>query len=200
MPATTFHLLRHATYDLLDRGILAGRTTGWGLNEAGRAQAVQLARSLRSLPLAAIIASPLQRAQETAAAIAGERGVGVETDPAFDEVDFGAWSNTAFAVVRDDPRWATFNRFRSMTAPPGGETMLHVQARAVEGMRALAARFPAAEIAVVTHGDVVKAALTHALGMPLDLFHRLDIAPASRSTVVLGDGYLRVLGVNLPPA
>ncbi|HET6183938.1 MAG TPA: histidine phosphatase family protein [Acetobacteraceae bacterium] len=199
MAATTFHLIRHATYELLDRGILAGRTPGWGLNEAGRAQAAALGRLLAGTRLTALIASPMERAQETAAAIGDGCGVAIETDPAFDEVDFGDWSNLPFTVVRDDPRWPAFNRLRSLCAPPGGETMLDVQRRAVAAVRRLAERYPGGEIAIVTHGDVVKALLVHVLGMALDLFHRLDIAPASRSTIVLGADYARVIAINLPP-
>ncbi|MBV8615858.1 MAG: histidine phosphatase family protein, partial [Acetobacteraceae bacterium] len=63
----------------------------------------------------------------------------------------------------------------------------------------LAARYPGAELAAVSHGDIVKAILAHALGTPLDLFRRIEISPASRSVIALQEGGVHVLGVNLPP-
>ena len=51
----------------------------------------------------------------------------------------------------------------------------------------------------VSHSDVIKAVLAYVLGMPLDLLHRLEIAPASRSIVTIGGDFARVEAVNLPP-
>lgn len=197
--ATTIHLIRHATYDLLDRGILAGRTPGWSLNATGRAQAAALGQALAGRDLEAVIASPLERAQETAEAIAGPHGLALEIEPGLNEVDFGAWSGTPFATLHQQPGWQTFNVRRSVAAPPGGETMLAVQLRALEAVMTLVERFPDAEIVAVSHADVIKALLAHALGTPLDMFQRIEIAPASRSTLVIGSNFIRIMGVNLPP-
>lgn len=196
--ATRILLIRHADYELLDRGILAGRMSGWGLNERGRAQSKALAEALAGRTLAAVVASPLERAQETARYIAAPHRLEVRIEPGLDEVDFGHWSGRPFAELHHDPAWPAFNRFRAVAAAPGGETMLAVQARALAVLVALRGRFPGAEVAAVSHADVIKAVLAHALGMPLDLFQRLVIAPASRSILVLGEDFLRIEGVNLP--
>jgi len=194
---TTIHLIRHASYDLLGR-VLAGRTPGHALNEAGRAEAERLAAALAPRPLAAVAASPLQRAQETASIIAAPHGLAVLEIPGLNEIDFGTWSGMTFDALHADPGWAEFNTLRATVPIPGGESMLAAQSRAVAAMVALAARFPNAEIAAVSHGDVIKALIAHALGAPLDLFQRIEIAPASRSVIALGPGAIRVLGVNLP--
>ena len=76
--------------------------------------------------------------------------------------------------------------------------MLALQLRAFAALIGLRDRCPDAEVAAVTHADVIKAVLAHALGIPLDLCQRLVINPASRSILVLGDDFLRVEGVNLP--
>ena len=59
-------LIRHAENDYSKRGRLAGRLPGVHLNERGRAQALELAESLRGAPIKALYSSPLQRALETA--------------------------------------------------------------------------------------------------------------------------------------
>jgi probable phosphoglycerate mutase len=105
----------------------------------------------------------------------------------------------AFQDLRDTPGWIAFNTFRSTAPTPGGETMLAAQARAVAALVRLAARHPGAELAAVSHGDIVKALLAHALGTPLDLLRRIEIDPASRSVIALEERDARALGINLPP-
>jgi broad specificity phosphatase PhoE len=196
--ATTVHLIRHASYDLLGR-VIAGRQPGHALNAAGRAEAARLAETLKARALVAILSSPIERAQETARIIAAPHRLDVLTEPDLTEIEFGAWTGMSFADLDKQPGWAAFNVFRSTAPIPGGETMLAAQARAVAALTRLTARYPGAEFAVVSHGDIIKAILAHALGTPLDLLRRIEIDPASRSVIALQERDLRVLGVNLPP-
>jgi len=194
---TVFHLVRHATYGLIGH-VLAGRTPGHRLNPAGQAQAAALAASLAALPIAAIVSSPLERTRETAEAIAAPHGLPVQIEPDLIEIDFGEWTGSAFPALHALPEWRAFNSFRSSTPIPGGETMLAAQSRAVAAILRQRAAHPGSELVVVSHGDVVKAILAHFLGMPLDLFRRLDIAPGSRSVLALHDEDAQVRAVNLP--
>jgi probable phosphoglycerate mutase len=96
-------------------------------------------------------------------------------------------------------RLAALQRYRSGTRAPGGELALEAQARAVAAALRLAAAHPDdpdARVAAVSHADVIKAVLGHALGIPLDLQHRLEVAPASVSEVELRPWGARVLAVN----
>lgn len=194
---TVFHLVRHAEHGLLGR-TLTGRVPGIGLNENGRAQAGRMAAVLAGRHITAVRCSPQQRAQETAGPIAAALGVAVHTDPAWDEVDFGAWSGQDFADLQHDPAWHAWNNFRSTAPTPGGETMLTVQSRAVAALASCQAADPDGEVLVVSHLDVLRAVLAHALGMPLDLMFRIELAPASRSMLALWDTGVRVDGVGLP--
>ncbi|HEX3350177.1 MAG TPA: histidine phosphatase family protein [Acetobacteraceae bacterium] len=191
----TLHLIRHASYGMLGRG-LAGRASGYSLSEQGRAEAEALAASLASCPIDVIVSSPLERARETAEPLARRLGIPVRIDPAFTEIDFGVWTGKSFDALRGDAEWRRWNVFRSMAAIPGGETMHAVQARGLAAVQALSE----GEVAIVTHSDVIKALLTHFLGMPLDLFPRIEIAPASRSQVRLFQDNVRVDAINLPLA
>ena len=184
-------LVRHAAHDLLGR-TLTGRRSGVGLNEVGRAHAERLAARLARQRLAAVLSSPLERCLETAAPIARACRVAVEQSAALDEIDFGGWSGQGFEELRGDPAWAFWNACRGIARCPGGESMLEAQARIVRRLE----RLPPGDVALVSHGDVIKAALCWALGLSLDFVHRFEISPGSISAIELGKGAPLVLRVN----
>jgi ribonuclease H / adenosylcobalamin/alpha-ribazole phosphatase len=195
---TRLLLIRHAAFPGVGQ-VLAGRSAGVGLSDDGRLQATRLADSLAGTRLAAVIASPQQRAQETAAPLAQRHGMGVLTDTAFDEVDFGDWTGRTIESLRDDPGWHAWNTTRATARPPGGELFTMVQARAMAGATRLSERFPDAAVAVVTHADVIRAMLAVVLGMaPGGVLH-LDVDPASVSTLDLHGAWPQVRGVNHSP-
>ena len=195
---TTFLLVRHATCDPVGHR-LAGRAPGVSLNGAGREQATRLAGWLAAAPVAAVYASPLERAQETAAYIADPRGLPVVADPAFVELDFGRWTGRTIKSLAGDERWTRFNEFRSATVPPGGESMLAAQARAVAGLAALAERHPSATVVVVSHADVLRAVVGYFVGAPLDFLLRLEVAPASVTTLALNPWGAQLCSLNASP-
>ena len=119
------------------------------------------------------MSSPLERARETAAAIAEPAGLPVEIDPALIEIDFGDWTGSRFEALHGSEAWRRYNAFRGTACSPGGEAMLDVQARAVAAMVRGREAHPGAELVLVSHADVIKAALAHFLGAPLDLFQRI---------------------------
>lgn len=196
MGVCTVHLVRHAEHGEFGRA-LTGRRPGVSLSEVGRQQAAALARHFAASDARAVLTSPVQRALETAGAVASALGLAAAVEPGLEEVDFGAWTGQAFDTLGAAPGWAAWNTARSLAPTPGGETMLAVQARAVGAL--LGQRAAGGTVVAVSHADVIRAALAYALGMPLDLMHRLEVGPASRSVVVLGENFARVEAVNLPP-
>lgn len=194
---TLFHLIRHGAYPLLDQAL--GGRADHELSDLGRTQADRLAAQLARRPIAAVISSPVRRAWQTAEPIAAGLGLDLIPDPAFSEIDFAGWTGRRFAELHADPAWQVWNRWRGSASVPGGESMLTVQSRAVAGVLRWAAAHPAAELAIVSHADVIKAVLAHVLGAPLDLMRRIEIGPGSISQVVLIEADAKVLAVNLPP-
>jgi broad specificity phosphatase PhoE len=186
----TFLLIRHAAHVDLDRR-LSGRTPGVPLSAAGEAQAQALARRLAGT-VDRVEASPLDRAQATAAAI----GLPVHTVEALTEIDFGPWSGRSFADLAGDPEWDAWNAHRGSARPPEGESMGEAQARVMAHLRATAAAHGDRAIAAVTHADLVKAAVAAVMGVPLDNLGTFDIAPASVTRIVLGPWGGRVLALN----
>jgi len=179
--STTLYLVRHAAHD--DVGsYLAGRLPGIHLGSAGLAQADRLAARLATTTLETILCSPRERARATAAAIARGRGIEPQPTPALDEIDFGCWSGQRFEALAADPRWRRWNAARSLARTPGGECMLDVQRRVVALIEGLSG-----PVLLVSHADVIKAAVCHYLGLALDAWSRFDIAPASISVIEFGE-------------
>lgn len=193
--ATTVILIRHATHDRVG-AVLCGRMPGVTLGEEGRREAKSLADRFRGEQIAAVMTSPLERARETAQIIADRIGIAVEIDEALNEIDFGDWTGQAFDALDPDPHWRLWNSSRGTTRPPGGEPMSAVQARIVHRIERLRAEHPDGEVILVGHCDVIKAALAHHLGLPLDAYDRFEISPASVSVLALWPGGSRVMSLN----
>jgi broad specificity phosphatase PhoE len=118
---------------------------------------------------------------------------------AVNEIDVGEWAGKDFADLQQDTRWAAWNNARNVTRPPGGETMLEVQARVVGHLERVRGSHPDQAVVLVSHGDVIKAALLYCLKMPIDGYRLFDISPASVSTLVIGDWGAKVLSMNEVP-
>jgi probable phosphoglycerate mutase len=195
---TVFHLVRHAEHDLLGR-VLTGRMPGVSLNERGREQAAELARHFSGCAIAAVVSGPLERAQETAGPIAAALRLEVVTDAGLDEIDFGEWTGMTFEALQDAPGWRAWNQFRGTAPTAGGEMMVEALARALRSIARLRQMYPVSKIVLVGHQDVLKALLAHSMGMPLDLMHRIELTPASRSVLKVSDeGDAWVTGLGIP--
>lgn len=164
--------------------ILAGHTPGLHLDARGQAQVQALAGRLAALPVAAIVSSPLERCQETAAALAEQRDSPVQLDERLAECRYGDWTGQPLKSLAKDPMWRVVQAHPSAARFPAGESMAAVAARAVEAVRDWNQRLgPDATWIAVSHGDVIKAILADALGCHLDLFQRIVVDPASVSAI-----------------
>jgi probable phosphoglycerate mutase len=193
---TTFLLIRHGTTSWIGHA-LAGHIEGVGLNEGGLTEARQLAGRLRKWPIRAIYSSPLQRAVETATPLAEALGLPVQPRERLTEIRFGRWSGSRIADIETDERWSKFNGLRSLTRAPGGELMLEVQARMADELNELACLHPDHMVALFSHADVIRSAVLLCLGVPLDLFYRVEISPASVSILDFGPAGPVVRSLNM---
>jgi probable phosphoglycerate mutase len=175
---TQLLLIRHGLTDWVGHR-LPGWTPGIHLSEEGRQQAEVLAQRLASLPIDAIYASPLERTTETAEAIAAPHGLSVKLRENLGEVRIGEWTGQSIEDLTKKEEWLTIQFYPSGADFPGGETMHEMQARVVAELDAIRKAHPGATVAVVSHADVIKAAVAHYIGLHLDLFQRLVVYPAS---------------------
>ena len=192
---TTFLLIRHGAH-LLGGDRIAGRAPDVHLSPLGHEQARRLAERIAKLPVRAVYSSPAERTRETAHHLAERLALPVQVLDGLYEIEFGAWTGRSLAELRQSPHFQDWNRFRSGTRIPDGELMLETQSRIVTEMLRLRERHGGGCVALVSHGDVIKAAVAYFLGVPLDLFTRIEIGLASVSVIAIGDQGPWVLGVN----
>jgi 2,3-bisphosphoglycerate-dependent phosphoglycerate mutase len=124
------------------------------LNDAGRAQAHELARELDGLELDAIYTSDLRRASETAEIIHAGRDIPLRREAGLREIDVGSWSGLTRTEIEE--------RFPGVEIHDGETPEAH-RARVVGTVAAIAARHDGARILIVSHGGSLRALLAHAL-------------------------------------
>jgi broad specificity phosphatase PhoE len=191
---TVFHLLRHGEPTVFGR--INGRLPGVGLSAKGRAEIAAVAGRLAEEKIDAIYSSPLQRTRETAEILSDRLALPIQYREDVIELDFGEWTGLTADEIRKDERWQMWNNCRSIAAIPGGESWRQVQDRVVGALFDLQRLHPAESVVIVSHGDVIRAGLLFALGMPLDFYSRIEVAPASLSTIRLDASGIRVLALN----
>lgn len=186
----TVILARHGRTTANVSGVLAGRGKGVLLDEQGELEAKAAAERLASLPLAALVTSPLERCRDTAEAInAGQASrLQVRRERGLLECDYGAWTGQPLKALAKEKLWRTVQAHPSAAVFPDGESMASMSARAVAAVRRWDAEVeaehgPEAVWVAVSHGDVIKSVIADALGMHLDAFQRIVVDPASLSVV-----------------
>lgn len=194
MTATVL-LIRHAAHVELGQ-VLSGRRRDIALSEEGLEQAEILGDLLGTEDIAAIYASPRERAWYTARDIAEPHGLKVETEDRLDEIDFGEWTGLPFAQLEGDPLWQEWNEQRGSARPPGGESMREAVDRAFAFLLEAAAEHDGQAIVALTHCDIIRGVIARCLGLSLDNLLRFDVDPASVSQVLIGHWGTRVISVN----
>jgi probable phosphomutase (TIGR03848 family) len=178
-------LLRHGVTEHTGAR-LSGWMPGLHLSEAGREQARGLAERLGPVALDAVYSSPLERCQETAAVVAEAKGLKVSTLEDVGEVRYGDWTGRAIKELAKEPLWKLVQATPSAARFPEGESLYEMQARSVQALERLREAHPSQTVAVCSHADVIKAVTCHYLGMHLDLYQRVVVAPASVTAFAFG--------------
>ena len=193
------YLIRHGeTDDNVGRMALGRRDVP--LNERGRAQALAIAEALRSRDgIAAVYASPLQRAADTAGPLADALGLSVQPDERFIEMDIGEMDGLSLAAAREKYpdfmlRWLSDEVAEAEM--PGGESLAEVQERAWPAVESLRDAHDGVAAVVVTHNFVLLTVLCRALHLPLARFRRLRHDLGALSVLELTAERQSVLTIN----
>jgi len=161
---THFYLIRHGRTAWNN----SDRLQGWAdepLDDVGQAQTAALAARLHDVRFDALYSSPLRRARQTAEALAVSRGLPVTLDDRLRERNVGDWTG----LTLDQARAQAPDRFMAdwrQAGAPGGEAQAALTARVAAVFDDIVAAYPAATVAVVSHGGALSAVLAHLLGIP----------------------------------
>lgn len=187
---TTLMLVRHGQTAANSQGILAGRSRGVELDEVGRRQVADVGQRIASIPLAAVVTSPLQRCRQTAQAVLAARtpGLSMTVEQGLIECGYGEWTGRSLKELSKEKLWQTVQQQPSAVRFPGGESLTEMSARAVGAVRSWDERLrqehgDQAIWVGISHGDVIKAIVGDALGVHLDSFQRIMVNPASVSVI-----------------
>ena len=194
MTATRIHLVRHGHVENPQRKVY-GRLPGWTLSAAGRRQAAEVARHLEGRPIVHVYTSPLERARETAEAIAAACRAPVSVDDGLIESMLGVhWEGHTWAQVRRT-RFAELDAYlhRPQEVDFVDEPFDALGKRMADTLRAIAERHPGTEVAAVSHGDPIKAAVCHFEGRPIGTLHERRVRTGSLLALEIGGGAARIV-------
>ena len=178
-------LVRHGQTAANAQNLLQGHINH-PLDEVGLAQVSLLGGALQKIaPVSRVVASPLQRAQQTAQAITQglSQHIEVETDPRWIELNYGDFDGQPVSSVSPE-QWATW-RTDEHFRPPHGETLAELSVRVHDAIDALLADSVSAHIVVVSHVSPIKAAVAWTLGVGVEVSWRTALDRASMTTVRL---------------
>ena len=191
-------LVRHGQTD----DNVSGRITGQGqapLNTRGQEQARLAGDALASLGVTHLVSSPVARARQTADIMNERLQLEIAENADLREVGYGDWEGKHFNNIRNDPLYKVVTQNPLAAVFPNGESLLGVQERAVrviEGVR----RDPNLDVAVlVAHGDTLRTALAHYLGLTFNDYRRINLDNGSISVVDFCGDRSRVKAVNFTP-
>ncbi len=183
---TTLVLVRHGVTEHTERKVFSGSGgTDPELTDTGRDQAKRAGEWIHALgDVDVVVSSPLRRTQETAGVIASVLGLEVDIEPAFAEVAFGEWEGFTFAEIleqwpHDMKSWLD----STAVAPPRGEAIDAVRERVLEARDRLIEQHAEKTVVVVSHVTPIKLLVADALGAPITSIYRMELAPASVTTI-----------------
>ncbi|MCX5557231.1 bifunctional RNase H/acid phosphatase [Streptomyces sp. NBC_00038] len=183
----TFVLLRHGETPLTPQKRFSGSGgSDPSLSDVGRDQAERAATALAARgTIQAIVASPLTRTRQTAAAVATRLGLDVTVEDGLRETDFGAWEGLTFAEVRDRYPDDLNAWLESPKAEPtgGGESFEATAGRMAITRDKLIAAYAGRTVLLVTHVTPIKTLVRLAIGAPPESLFRMELSAASLSAV-----------------
>ncbi|MSR63213.1 MAG: histidine phosphatase family protein [Planctomycetes bacterium] len=173
---TKVYLLRHGEVDEAWRDRVYG-ALDVPLSQGGVREAERAARTLSEVDLRAVISSGLSRAEHGAERLRASRELQRIEDPELRELERGAWAGVEVGELerREPDAWQAWFRAPSRVRPLGGENLEDLLRRVLPRIWYWARIHEGMNIAVVTHGWVVRVLVCHALGASLDLAPRLDV-------------------------
>ena len=166
------------------------------LDADGIQQIQKIAPLVASLELDGIYTSPLRRAVQTARVIAEGTNLPICKSEGLNEIAFGDWTGRHFDDLIDDELYRRFIKSPAKTLLPGRETIFDVQRRGLSVINEAAQKVPGGRFLMVSHGDVIRATLSHYMKLPLNEYRRLRVDNGSLSALQTDMRWAEIKYVN----
>jgi broad specificity phosphatase PhoE len=191
----TVFLLRHGETAWNKLGRVMGRSQV-PLGADGIQQIEKVAPLVAALELDGIYTSPLRRAVQTAKLVAQGTNLPITKSEGLNEIAFGDWTGRHFDDLIDDELYRRFIKSPAKTVLPGGETISDVQGRGLRVINEAAQKVPGGRFLFVSHGDVIRAILSHYIKLPLNEYRRLRVDNGSLSALQTDRRWAEIKYVN----
>ena len=189
-------LVRHGETEWNKLKRIQGGGSDTPLNEKGVQQAQSLALKLKPERVQAIYSSRLQRALDTALAIARYHQLEVDSEPSLNEIDAGEMEGTPIDKIGSHLDQLLIKQDGSIFKTHGGESLAEVQQRAWSTIQRLVDKHHDGVIVVVSHYFAILTIICTVLNLPLSQIGRLRLAPGSISTIVFDEQAMRLVLFN----
>ena len=189
------YLLRHAQSVANTKGILAGQDDSVELSKVGFKQAESLVSYLSAIKFSKVYSSPLTRCIQTIAPFMEKNSkIDFQIDNRVIEMNYGKWSGRKLAVLSKDSKWKSVQNNPAGFTFPQGESFKSMRRRIDLALTNL--KKEKGPILVVTHGDIIKMAITSSLGLPINRFQSFVVEPASLTIINLEKSGATILQSN----
>jgi probable phosphoglycerate mutase len=174
---------------------------GWideGIDPSEMPAAAAVAKRLLTEGITRIYSSPLQRAKQTAAALATRLGREIETRRELGELQMGVWEGLTQAAIakRFPDEWKTWRQDPGSLMMPGRETLNELKQRVGRCLDEIATANGANSVAVYTHDTVIRVAVLHVLDLPVSHYRRIEALNCSVS--IIEHGHIKKLWLGNP--
>ena len=197
---TSFILIRHGHTRATEQGLLYSDPNA-ELTEKGIQQADLAADWLAKHKPEVLLSSPALRVRSSSEIIAKRVDMPIQIVDGLDEWLIGDWEGRTYLdIKKNDPdMYQKWSADPIHNAPPGGESIQQLAARAENQLREIIAKFKGKRIGLITHAGIVRSILVHALEMPIENFWRISIPTGSISKVDFSDNFATVHFLGLRP-
>ena len=189
------YLLRHAQSVANTKGILAGQDDSVELSKTGFNQAKSLTSYLSAVKFSKVYSSPLTRCLQTITPFMEKNPkIDFQVDNRVIEMNYGKWSGQKLATLSKSSKWKQVQNNPAGFTFPQGESFKSMRKRvdlALDDLKSMKG-----PILVVTHGDIIKMAITSSLGLPINRFQSFVVEPASLTIINLEKSGATILQSN----
>lgn len=193
------YLVRHGETEYNRIGKMQGRGIDEPLNETGIQQAEALAEYFSDIPLEHVISSSLLRSKQTAAYVANQQNVAVESYPELDEMGFGVMEGLYGKDVKDqlDELHASWKSGKIHNAVEGGESPVEVYERANTRIQNVINETNGSSYLFVVHGRLIRILLSKWLHDSLRKMYTIKHLNAAINHVRKGNAGYEVVKLNV---